>query len=480
MLVESGAIVNIENFYIAGSGLLENHGFIAGNFFVDDWVELRVQNFGNITGGFSLGAHSHLYQIVTGPDDLHPLKISDRGTGASFTILADGAKGISFAGLAEIAHDADKLILKNSVIEFAFGDILDVPIEIDGTVVLKIVGAPKFDGQTLFHVIGYNGILFVQSPNPKMFYVDAKEYGDELILSLRRETDYAKIIGGAKGRFINSVRASGSSHDIIARMDAAQSESELYRAMGDSVMFNPAKLLDPLKVMARFDAFGITMGNPDSIAGAGNIAAIFGNGLSLYAGNAGLEFTAGDFAIGAYGLAGQFAKDGVEDFSGMMYGGILRAALRAEYLYADLSGGVVFADFATGPIYDGTADGTRDPRGVAYYGAAELGVRVFNTDGGLYAMPIVRARAFAGKVLDESESEFAIGGGARAGYRVKMQSLDTEYSAYGLMESMGPQVGVRMDVNMPRDGVAVSLDAAALQADAGWFYKIGAGAKVVF
>jgi hypothetical protein len=317
-----------------------------------------------------------------------------------------------------------------------------------------------------------------------MFYVETTPHDDELIFTLRRETDYEKIIGGAKGRFINNVRAAGLNGDIIAQFDAAQTEAELYRAMGASVMMNPIRLMDPLKIMSRFGALGNPIKGRDEFAGAGDIIAIVGNGLALYAGSVGVEFASGDFVFGLYGLAGQFLNDGIEEFSGTLYGGSARAAFNGKYLYMDLSGGVAFVDFETGPVYDGTAFGTQSPKGTAYYGAAEFGVRAFSVGdlktGELYVMPIARARAFSGQVLNDSESEFAIGGGARIGYRTKDQSIETEYSAYGLMESEASIIGVRMDVNLPRDGAAVSFDIAAMNMNVGWFYKIGTGLRVMF
>jgi hypothetical protein len=256
-------------------------------------------------------------------------------------------------------------------------------------------------------------------------------------------------------------------------MDRAASKAELGNIMANSIMFNPAKLMHPAKLMARFRSAAI---RPQSANGAdGKIIGIFGNGLALYAGEAGIVFSEKDMSFGASLYAGEFSESGLEDFAGKIYGGSLRVDADGGLLRAAAEAGVSFAQFETGELYGAG----RDPNGLAFYGSAELGGTVFKR-AGFYALPFVRARFFTAHVSGDSDSEFAAGIGARAGYREEIMGLTADYSAYGMAETDGMQAGVRAEFMSHADGVGANFDAAAMRSELGWFYKFLIGARVEF
>ncbi|MCL2538659.1 MAG: hypothetical protein FWF34_01405 [Alphaproteobacteria bacterium] len=470
---------DIKNLYIISSLSLINRGFIAGDIFIDDNRRLYLQNSGDILGTVNIGVGGALTQIVRRSEDLNFLNIV-RGASASFVVRADGATGVNFMDLAAIAVSADRLVLRNSVIDFTIGDRADVPVEISGEVIFRISCKATDGGELVPDALG-DGILTVKAANSKLFYIDSMRDGDDWILTSRRKTDYTEIIGGRTGQFINTVRSAGTNARVLSRMDAAQSESELYGIMANSVMLNPVKLMNPIKTMTTFlDANGA----PTPLHGGGGALAIFGGDMTVLRADAGVGGSANNFTFSAYGHFGELSVGGMESFSGYFYGGNITAAMNSKWLFAHATAGASFADFDAGPIYNGTGDAEYNPSGMAYYGAVTIGINAYSIGDArrseFYVMPIARARMFSAKVLHDTESEFAIGGGARAGFRAQTLGIKTDYSAYGLLEPGGGQFGLRGEVTMPRDGVGVMLDAAALEIDNVWFYKIGAGVKVNF
>ncbi|MCL2748641.1 MAG: hypothetical protein FWE50_01050 [Alphaproteobacteria bacterium] len=481
-IVLENASLEVQNLNITDSLTLENHGTISSDIFIYSQKNLFLKNNGVILGDISLGAGANLFLVVNGADDLNAVNVvkpearfTDDG-GTSFAVLVDGVSGLDFPSLNLIASNMDKLVLKDSLINFKPGTKADVPIELFGEVIFDLGSAKLTDGEILLGNVSGEGTLLVHSNNlSRLFFISTERQDEDIILHVSRETDYAKIFDDNRGDFLNNTRARGASSKLLAKMDAAQSESELGRIMNDSVAFNPVNLMKPLKLMVKSEMAGT--GNLDGISG--NMMTIFGNDLLLYMGSIGADFSNNGFNFGFSLHAGSFSNNGLEDFGGKIYGGTGRIAINRKLLYAEAMAGFSFAKFDTDGVYDAAKAEVYNPTGFAYYGAAEVGTNAFELNG-FYATPIVRARAFSAKVLDSSESDFAFGAGGRAGYRESVIGITTDYGLFGLMESDGMQFGARMEVFSKGDDVAVGLEASALEYESAWFYKFGAGVKVLF
>ncbi|MDR1207202.1 MAG: hypothetical protein LBK26_02200 [Rickettsiales bacterium] len=477
--VYKGAIVEFQNLYITDSLVLKNFGTISSDVIIDSGRHLTMLNAGKVSGAVNVLDNASLTQIVRGPDDLNAISVSRSVPSTEFAVMADNAHGVDFMDLANLAENSDKLILKDSLINFNLGDTAVVPILISGNVVFSIDDVSGLNEHVLLSNVLVEGKLFVSANVPNMFYTQTLYQNGDVILHVARDTDYEKIIGGDVGRFINNIRAAGANGRLIARMDAAQNVAELNTVMENSVMLNPVKLMNPVKIMARFaDPFSAAS------SGMGGVSVIFGSGMSLYLGNAGAEYSAGDFSFGASAHFGQLDESGLEEFSGKVYGASVHAAMHGKTLYAEASIGVTLAEFETGPIYDGGSGTIYNPNGAAYYGAAAIGVNAFSAgdekDFKVFAMPIARVRVFYANVGVTSESEFAPGAGIRIGRADTIHGIRTEYSAYGIWEQGGGQLGIRADIMSNMDGVGVVLDISALQTESVWYYKAGAGIRVLF
>ncbi|MCL1902748.1 MAG: hypothetical protein FWG18_03950 [Alphaproteobacteria bacterium] len=484
MLVEVGAVVNYAKFDVAGSGVIENYGHVAGDFNIYNNITVVVKNFGQFSGEFILGENSHLVQIVTDYSDMHALNISNiRGSGSLFTILADGVSGVDFMDLVALAKDADRLILRDSLILFNLNYTTTVPIEISGNVVLLIENVSGLKSRAILPGVTGDGKLFVVTNAGTMFYAETEYIDGNVVLLVSRDTNYENIFGDTLGRFINNIRASGASPKLMAAMDAAQTIEELNAIMRNSIMFNPTNLMRPVKMMTMFEGIHFRPGVTGwSGAGGGNV--VFGDDMLLYMAEFGAEYNASDFSFGASLHAGAFSESGLEDFAGKIYGGKLHAAMDRNIFYGSMYIGATYAMTDSGPIYNGAGGSVYNPDGVAYHGAANVGIRAFESGtlrkGMFFANPIARLRMFSAKVLNKSESEFAFGGGAIMGYGIAVSGVTTTYSAYGLVEQSARQFGVRTDIESLRDGVNIGLEVGVIDSDIGQFYKIGANITAGF
>ncbi|MCL2331790.1 MAG: hypothetical protein FWC61_04610 [Proteobacteria bacterium] len=481
IMVPVGRFKESDSINISSSLSLENYGAIYGDISVDNGKVLGFKNSGVFYDTVRIATGGELVQIINSAADMNYINVQ-KDFGAKFSVVADGATGVNFTDLAALARDADKLVLKDSSINFVPGAAANIPIELDGNVIFNIHDVSGLQDYVLLSNVSGEGSLYVLADIPKLFHAETSRRDDKVILSVARETDYEKVVGGAEGKFINNLRASGMDRRLTSRLDGAMTESELNAIMADSVAFHPAKLMGPVSLLARFGSAGAFADDSGGGFGACGATAIFGEDVALYSGSIGAGFGVGGLTLGLSAHAGGFTGP---DFAGKFYGLETTAAFDKKWLHAGLWAGFSVANFDAGPIFNGTDDAVYNPGGAAYYGAAEIGIRAFDNGGsaagGFYVMPIIRARTFVARVLDENESEFAVGAGARVGYREEMLGLATEYSAYGLLESENSgQLGVRIGVSSPMDGAAVSLDAAVMKFNDNYFYKFGAGVRFLF
>jgi len=490
-IVEPNAVVAYQNLMIQNSLLLKNYGTISSRVFIGSGYQLSIINDGDVTGVINIGSNATLVQIVSDESDLHPVSVARADASAKFIEMADGAPNVNFMDLANLSRGADLLVLKDSCLNFNIGDQTDIPIELDGKVVFYINNASDLNRYVLLRNVSGDGTLSVVTGAPTLFYTDTAMDGTDVILNIRRETDYEKIIGGPKGAFINRIRASGIDSRLIASLDSAQSVNQLDAIMAGSVMLNPGNLMNPVRAMASSMMSDILSGAGAAapafagVTGAsGNAAALFGRDTFLYYGGVGAEAMRGDWRFGASVVAGGFSKNGLEDFGGKIYGGTISTAFNRKWLSARAIAGIGFVNFDTGPIYNGSGDAAYNPNGMIYYGAMDVGVRVYDSgtpaDGEIYVVPFARANAMATKVLNDFDSEVATGVGGRVGYRAEMMGITTDYSAYGVLMTDGEQAGLRMDVSLPMDGASFGFRIGALNNTIGQFYEIGAEGNVKF
>ncbi|MCL2737718.1 MAG: hypothetical protein FWE17_02560 [Alphaproteobacteria bacterium] len=397
------------------------------------------------------------------------------GAPASTSHLVENAKGAHFMDIVKEAQSngAGKLILRNSEIHFNLCCLPYVmPVEIQGAVTFVLPRMPKSGEHILLADAHRAGFIFISAGPPGMFDTKVvwRDEDSVAILVVSRVTDYSRLLDSPEGWFLDDLRDVGAYPGLIQRLDAAQSMVQLYNVIENSVALRPARLMNPLRVFAMFS-------RTDDMAGTDTI---FGDDLTLYSANAGFDISAGNASFGVSVRAGDFSNSGLEEFDGIFYGFDIRGRMDYRIFYAAANAGVLFANFQTGPVHDGLGGMTFDPRGTAYHGTAELGAKAF-VRGGFHITPFVRAHGFSSRVLYDSFSEITFAGGGRMGYREVNMGIETEYGAYGLAyHSGGGEFGIRADINSPRDGFGVGLNAAVMDMDLGRFYKLGASIRIDF
>jgi hypothetical protein len=401
-----------------------------------------------------------------------------RPADSATSYLANNIQGEDFMSLIARAQSAgaNELILQNSRIGFNLGYASPMPVILQGYVVFVIPGMPApGDYVMLSNVSGFNeSRVLSQTGLSQMFDTEILWRDDSMVLSVLRITDYERILDSAEGRFLNQLRNSGANPELMSRLDGAMSMENLKSIMDNSVALRPAKLMNPEKLLARFQdtaqkPCGITSGT----------AIIFGEDLVLYSGWVGVRATIDNMSLGVSVRVGEFFNTGIEEYSGLFYGLDISGRLDTDYLYVAAMAGGAFANFQTGPVHDGNGGATSNPSGIAIRGAVEFGAKAFDDDR-FYITPIIRARGYSAHVLSDSDSEISVGIGSRAGYKETNMGIETFHGAYGIIEKDGGQFGVRTDIRSKRDGLSVHLDAAVLYIDLGRFYKLGAGVTLEF
>lgn len=472
--VHKNAYLAFDAIGVKNSLYIENHGTIACDVFVDRGKELVLKNSGNVFGDINLGYDAHLVQMITGAGDLNILNVVG-GTTTSFVVWAESVRDMNFMDLVAVARDADKIVLKNSNLNLNYGDASHIPIEIKGEVVFHIPDVTGLSGKEILSGIFGDGAVFISADIPNLFYTKTEIVGNTIVLRVARETDYLKLIGGTKGAFLNQVRATNANNKLLERLDTATSGAELNAVMGKSAMFNPVKLMEPLKALSRFSYFG---GTADRGVGVGAVS-LFGRGISVYGTGASMDFSRDNFSFGANVNIAKFdGHRNWSDNSGVSYGAGIYTAWSNQLLFISGTFSANYVNFETSnPIFDGVS-AVYSPTGTYFYGALESGVRIF--DETIYIEPMLRANFWHARVLHTTDSEVTLGAGARFGRRSTNMGIDVDYSAYGIMEQNSAQFGLRADILLSEDDTAIGFDVGALQYDTEWFYKFAVQAKFAF
>jgi len=395
----------------------------------------------------------------------------------AFTVTIDGARDVNFMDLVNAANGADKLIFRNSIINMNVGDMATVPIEISGNVVFLIQNVNTVDNYILFANASGN-IPNVGVINPGLFNVQTYRDGDAVMLAILRNTDYADMLGGGRGQFLNNARSASSNSRLLAQLDNAGSFAELNYIVNNSVAFRPGRLMRPIKILSQAYQAGHRVYNMD---GTLNPISIIGDEISVYSNLLTMTAATRDMNFGIYLRHGYFDNDGLDEFSGQFTGGGIHAAIYRDIFHISILAGIDYARFETLAIYDGYGGQVYDPSGFAGHAVLDMGAKVLDINE-FFIMPMLRIYGFYGKVLYDDYTDVTFAAGVRTGYATSDLGIITEYSLYGLAEAMpsGAQAGIRVDMIAPRDSVGGWMDLGVMKNDLGVFYKIGAGLRYLF
>lgn len=355
---------------------LENNGELKTDIFLCDRCDLFIKNRGAIDSNFYLGESARLVQVVSDSVDMVPGDFM-----VPYSVMIDGADGVPLAHVAAFASGADRVILKNSILDvngFVVGT--DMPVSIEGDVIFKIDNMGDLYDVVFMKNVSGSGTVRVLSDNADRLFSDVAYVRDgNLVFTRMRETDYSKIFNDDLGVFLDLLRIRDENDKLILALDGANDMKGLYDVMGKSVRLNPNALLNLMRVVGRVVAHDFNYS--DGVV----LSPIFGWGDDFHVWGLNIGYFDGFAENGRWGMilhAGNIDYESdVDVFSGIFYG----AGLVAKY------------DFENNLFLRGTADFVRYAMDIDYAFYDNNVVESPSGDG-------IRMRADMGYKLDFDDS----------------------------------------------------------------------------
>lgn len=476
--VLKNSVVEFDSLNIRDTLKLENYGEISSSIFIEDNCKLYFKNSGTFSGEIYFGEDSALVQMITSGADLNRLSLVN---GGSFTVLVQGGEALSLSEIMRVGSGADKIILDGATITLGGPAMRGVPprIEIEGEVWIDLANLSVSKGMLLLdNVLEGGAINIVGADVGNLHYGAARRDGNSIILDILRETDYLKILGPAslRGKFLNSVRAANPNSRMLAALDSQETMRGINNVMNNSVAFNPINLIRPVLLFNRLETVPTSGHVGDMLF---EPVYIFGGGMNLYAGKIGLGIKLDDFTIMAAVMGGKLSvANSVDEFSGDFYGGNLSAYWNGESLWCGATAGYSEAKFRTDGIFD-DGGAVYDPRGNAMYFSADSGINF--RDGEFYLAPFAGAGVGRQDVLYQSETDFYIQAGSKAGFATEVLGIKYDYGIFASAATDSVFIaGAKFATWSVADGAGTEFSAAAIRDAIGMAYKFSVTAKFNF
>lgn len=245
-IILNDVIVAPDKLIIDGLIEVENHGVIQTDVFLADGISLFLRNTGDINADFDLGTGSVLYHKISTSDEIKHVDFN-----VNYTAFVESTEVLSLTGLIDVTNKADKVFIQNTIINIdGIPQEFNNPIELGNKVSFVLGNLDMlYQGVVLNDVRGLTEVKFISNNQNPMF----SDYGyiknNKLYVGHVRSTDYAKIYSNDLGDFLNSARDSGKHDLLFSHLDNAMTYDELDDVMSDSLLFNPDKLFQPLRII---------------------------------------------------------------------------------------------------------------------------------------------------------------------------------------------------------------------------------------
>lgn len=293
-IILDNVIVAPDKLIIDGLIELENHGVIQTDIFLADGTNLFLRNTGDINADFDLGTGSVLYHKISTSDEIKHVDFN-----VNYTAFVESTEVLPLTGLIDVTNRADKVFIQNTIINIdGIPQEFNNPIELGNKVSFVLGNLDMlYQGVVLNDVRGLTEVKFISNNQNPMF----SDYGyiknNKLYVGHVRSTDYAKIYPNDLGDFLNSARDSGKHDLLFSHLDNAMTYDELDVVMSDSLLFNPDKLFQPLRIINSLnfvdghyesgnlggEIFGISSDNFYAYGLGTNVGFKVSDNLSLYA-----------------------------------------------------------------------------------------------------------------------------------------------------------------------------------------------------
>ncbi len=479
-IIAEDVFIGVERINVASSLVLENNGFIDGDIHVCSGCELQIAGGGNFSGRVYSEDGAVITRVVHGDADFGPIDIV-----GDYNVLSDGGSDVAWDDITSVAHNAQKIILRDARIRWAeSAEAYSVPVELQGLVTIDIGDAETWRNRILISNIVGDGTVVVTGAASDVLYAPMAQIMDgRLWMRAVRETDYYKILNNDVGRFLNLVREVNPYDGTIAALDAADSMDELMHIIGR------ANILNPIRFMAPVDTLNISVAN-DVLVDAG-----FG-ALPIGVRSHGTRIISSDFDMSVatvngvarfgrgmhVGLSLYAAMSGVEsdDFGdAVMYGANVCGVYDGDNLMLRLALGRTYSDFDVPYVFDAGRVAS-DPKGVSDYALMDAGHK-FDVFDNLYVVPFAGIWWTHSLILDESASDTAARAGVDIAWRTGYEDLRYEYKARLLAQSNNVMLGqAAVGAFSVEDGVGADFSVGVISEEDTTSFQISLGLKIMF
>ena len=257
----------------------------------------------------------------------------------------------------------------------------DADVEIDCVVNLYVNNLDGVENNTIVkHVKAVDSLKLKIIDKSNLYKTNLQSLGEDVYVSIVRETNYEKIFNGSRGKYLENIRSKNPNDKMLLAMDNAKSMNEINSIMNSSYRFNPIILMRPIKTINRADLFNV---NTDNFNTGANVRV--GYLTSDKIGDMNARFNIGNvykdlyFNIGVNIDTFVFDDNEFNKFDGFAYGADFEIRKYFDNLWFGGLAGVRRALFKTDDIYsDGNV--SANPKGLSEYARISIGYDYNNID----------------------------------------------------------------------------------------------------
>ena len=473
-VISENVLVDVGDIRVASMVYLENRGQIYGDISVCAECMLVMQNSGEFIGVINADRGSQVTQLISSDADVGEIEVH-----GAYNVLVRDAVGIDFDELRFVARSAEHLVLRDTEVFIgnAIMPLRQMPdIVLQGTVYLNLDGADVADGDVLMTGVSGDGAVVVKGIAGDPLYAPYVHIENRsLILGRRRETDYYKILGDNRGRFLNLVRSINPADNTLGRLDSVTNMDDLYSVMARSPILNPIRFMDPVRSVVRIVSDGgNTMRSGADVDGV----RLYADEYDMYGMRGGFRFSMRDVAVGAEFLVGALERLDYEFGGAEIYGGSISLDYMPDDYFVRAAAGRYYAHFDAPYVFDG--DGVAsNPRGVDDFGTLDVG-RSFVT-GRVSLAPFVGARYDSVHILNCDDTDIRARIGARVTVNTGLADVPYQYNLRTVVDSAGDLMAdLSVGAVSVADAVGTDVAVGVYMNDGRPTYKISTGVKVVF
>ena len=474
---ESYGIGDVIN--VGGAATIVNHGAISGTLNVTDYGDLYVENTGTFNlASFNLGAGATITQVITTSNDITCLS----GISSGYEVLViDATDALNWNDIVSNTTGAGHYTLSASKIRLDNIVAID-DVKLENTVYVHTNNLPDTDVLVFSNVSGAGTVRAIYDGTDVLHSVEAYRLGSDVFIRVIRSNDYASIIGGDDGNFLDLLRQKSPNDKLLRRLDSVNTVDHLNRVMSKSAKLHPIKFMQSIKTMYSHKSLEIMHIDRDDNLGIIPLG-IFSNDLVVF----GVEpyatlnlFDDLQIKLSANVSSLKYADD-INEYTGVSYG------IGADAIYGlpnnnfvRVYGGLSFASFDTGIVFDGN-DATTNPDGFSGYAIAEAG-HSFLIDNDINLMPFVVSGINYSHIIKFDEYNFYAGTGIETKTSFDIDGMRYTYALRGLVRTDSAiGGGVNVSVWSISDAAGADFEFGILYDDAlGASYHVSLNAKFNF